>query len=140
MKRLEKKLERPAYVFAYAPTMVAQENYPAPEVPAALPPAAAPSVAPKQSLLASMVRPARKRAETVPEPVSTPALVPVSAPDTAQAAMPKPELLGTVPATEPPAAVPASPVATEPVVASTPSNSHREREWTPLLTATNAIR
>ncbi len=114
MKRFSRKVDRPAYVFAYAPTMMADLGYTLPvdpDVPAAVPPAAA---AP-QPMLAS--------AETPAAPRETPA----SRPMPELAAAPRPQLLGTDPAMAPPRNAAAS-------------ASHREREWTPLLTVSDTLR
>lgn len=126
MVKFSKKIERPAYVFAYAPAMLADQTYkvPAsqPAQPATAPPAPAPAMpAPVPN---QIPQPMLASAGNVPVNRDENAAAPAPA-SPEMAAAPRPQLLGTSLAT----------------AGSTVSDAERrERRWTPLTMMSDAIR
>ncbi len=111
LAKLDRKLERPVYVFAYAP-MLAQNDYlPAPTTVPGMPtPVMPPQLGAPEILLASAGSPA---------PAPTPASAPVSAAATDLPAIPRPALIETGPV--PPAPKPSNVL----LVSRAPANADR---------------
>lgn len=125
MVKFSKKIKRPAYVFAYAPTMLADQSY---TVPGTQPVQPAQPAAPVPSAPAV---PAPVPADvTQPMLVST-GNVPVNREESPAspefAAVSRPQLLGTSPSVAP------APVTSD-------DRDRRERRWTPLTMISDTIR
>lgn len=119
MVKFSKKIERPAYVFAYAPAMLADQSY---QVPASQP--AQPATAPPATVPNQIPQPMLASAGNVPVNRDENAAAPAPA-SPEMAAAPRPQLLGTSLAT----------------AGSTVSDAERrERRWTPLTMVSDAIR